>query len=241
GSVRDAFGRVEMAQLVLSAAGREAERSGAEADAAAEATRDADQAARGQVVTVGEVSAASEEIEGLLARAQARVDSLEGQATQLEAAEQARAELEAARQRAAQSSAGLGQRVTAQSVPADYRALYQRAAGRCPGMRWTLLAAVGQVESGHGRNNGPSSAGAVGPMQFLPATFASYGADGDGDGVADPWNPADAVPTAADYLCEGGGGGDESGVRRALFRYNHAQWYVDLVLGVERALVASGV
>jgi cell wall-associated NlpC family hydrolase len=68
-------------------------------------------------------------------------------------------------------------------------------------MPWPILAAVGAVESDHGRDTATSSAGAVGPMQFLPSTWHTYGVDGDGDGRADPRNPADAIPAAADYLC----------------------------------------
>ncbi|MFZ0161192.1 MAG: lytic transglycosylase domain-containing protein, partial [Kineosporiaceae bacterium] len=120
-----------------------------------------------------------------------------------------------------------------------YQRAYQQAAGSCPGLRWTLLAAVGQVESGHGRNSGPSSAGAVGPMQFMPATFARYGIDGDHDGKADAWNYADAIPTAARYLCASGLDATPAGVQQALLAYNHAQWYVDLVLSTERAIVAT--
>jgi len=124
-------------------------------------------------------------------------------------------------------------------IPPAYLADYHAAAQTCPGMRWTLLAGVGQVESGHGRNLGPSSAGAIGPMQFLPATFAGYAVDGDHDGRLDPWDPEDAIFTAARYLCVSGAGtGTADGVRRALFTYNHAQWYVDLVLGAERAVLA---
>jgi cell wall-associated NlpC family hydrolase len=85
-------------------------------------------------------------------------------------------------------------------IPAGYLSLYQAAAQRCP-MPWTILAAVGQVESDQGRDPGPSSTGAVGPMQFEPATWARWGVDGDGDGKKDPRDPADAIPAAADYLC----------------------------------------
>jgi cell wall-associated NlpC family hydrolase len=86
-------------------------------------------------------------------------------------------------------------------IPAGYLELYRAAAQRCAGLPWTLLAAVGKVESDHGRNPGPSPAGAVGPMQFEPATWSAHGVDGDGDGRANPLDPADAIPAAADYLC----------------------------------------
>jgi hypothetical protein len=85
-------------------------------------------------------------------------------------------------------------------IPSEYLALYQAAALRCP-MPWTILAAVGQVESDQGRDAGASSAGAVGPMQFEAATWARWGVDGDGDGTENPRDPADAIPAAADYLC----------------------------------------
>jgi cell wall-associated NlpC family hydrolase len=85
-------------------------------------------------------------------------------------------------------------------IPAAYLTLYQAAALRCP-MPWTILAAVGQVESDQGRDPGPSATGAIGPMQFEPATWARWGVDGDGDGKKDPRDPADAIPAAADYLC----------------------------------------
>jgi membrane-bound lytic murein transglycosylase B len=109
-------------------------------------------------------------------------------------------------------------------------------------MSWTLLAAVGQVESGHGRNNGPSSAGAIGPMQFMPATFAAYAVDGDHNGKLDPWDPQDAIFTAAHYLCtaaaRAGGVSTPAGVHAALLTYNHAEWYVDLVLAAQQAIIA---
>ena len=151
-----------------------------------------------------------------------------------------RAAVDAAEARASAASAA-ARHVTAIGVPAAYQALYQRGAATCPGLRWTLLAAVGQVESRHGENTGPSSAGAIGPMQFMPRTFAAFGVDGDGDGTADAWSPADAVLSAARYLCHHGAGANTAeSDRTALLRYNNAQWYVDLVLGVERDLVARG-
>lgn len=104
----------------------------------------------------------------------------------------------------------------AHDIPAGYLALYQQAAQRCPGLSWTVLAGVGKVESNHGRNTAPSSAGAVGPMQFEPAAWRGYGLDGNGDGRADPRDPADAIPAAADYLCALGAGDDP---RAALIAY----------------------
>ncbi|WP_308250254.1 lytic murein transglycosylase [Sphaerisporangium fuscum] len=119
--------------------------------------------------------------------------------------------------------------------PGSYLDLYKISAGVCPGLSWTVLAAIGQVESGHGRNNGPSSAGALGPMQFMPATWKAYGVDGDGDGKADIWSPYDAVPSAAHYLCANGGGQGGAKLRSAVFRYNHSWDYVNRVLGIAEA------
>ena len=114
--------------------------------------------------------------------------------------------------------------------PKTYRELYIDSARYCPGLRWQVLAAIGQVESGHGRDVGPSSAGALGPMQFMPSTWAFSGVDGDGDGKADIMNPFDAVPAAALYLCRAGAANGEQGLYDAIFSYNHADWYVKLVL-----------
>ncbi|MFC4063117.1 lytic murein transglycosylase [Planomonospora corallina] len=119
--------------------------------------------------------------------------------------------------------------------PGDYLELYRRAAEICPGLSWTVLAAIGQVESSHGRNNGPSSAGAQGPMQFMPATWKAYGVDGDGDGVADIWSPYDAVPSAANYLCANGAGQGGKKLEKAVWFYNHSWSYVRKVLGLADA------
>ncbi|GII83554.1 hypothetical protein Ssi03_15440 [Sphaerisporangium siamense] len=117
--------------------------------------------------------------------------------------------------------------------PGSYLELYKIAAARvCPGLSWTVLAAIGQVESGHGRNNGPSSAGALGPMQFMPATWKAYGVDGDGDGTPDIWSPYDAVPSAARYLCANGAAQGGAKLRSAVYRYNHSWAYVDKVLRI---------
>jgi membrane-bound lytic murein transglycosylase B len=107
--------------------------------------------------------------------------------------------------------------------------LYVSGATRCPGLPWTVLAGIGKVESDHGRGGEVSPAGAEGPMQFMPATWAVYGIDGDGDGVADIWDPADAVPSAGHYLCVNGGGSPAT-LSNAIWNYNHDNGYVRLVL-----------
>jgi hypothetical protein len=118
-------------------------------------------------------------------------------------------------------------------VPSSYLQLYQESAARyCPAMSWTVLAAIGEIESGNGANDGPSSAGALGPMQFMPATWAVWGMDGFGQaGKPDIWNPLDAVPSAANMLCADGAGNPAT-LPQAIFDYNHATWYVDEVLAL---------
>jgi murein DD-endopeptidase MepM/ murein hydrolase activator NlpD len=108
--------------------------------------------------------------------------------------------------------------------------LWQRA-GASYGIPWQVLASINRIESNFGQNMGPSSAGAVGWMQFMPSTWLRWGMDGDGDGVADPWSPDDAIFSAARYLAAAGGATD---LPRAIFAYNHAQWYVDEVLSGAR-------
>jgi len=116
--------------------------------------------------------------------------------------------------------------------PTTYIQLFQEsAADYCPGLSWTVLAAIGQIESADGQNMGPSTAGALGPMQFLPSTWALWGIDGFGDtGPPDIMNPFDAVPSAARLLCADGATDGGQGLRQAIFDYNHADWYVDEVL-----------
>lgn len=77
---------------------------------------------------------------------------------------------------------------------------------------------------------------AVGPMQFIPSTWASYGIDGNGDGVADPFNVNDAALAAARYLCAAGGDlRTAAGQNRAVLAYNHSDEYLALVLGTAAA------
>src|ERR671922_500459 len=139
-------------------------------------------------------------------------------------------------------------------IPADYLVLYQQAAARF-GVDWAVLAAIGKIECDHGRSRAagcnppgtPNSAGATGPMQFLGSTWRvgtppktvpavgpptvsaaqGYATDGDGDGLADVWNPSDAIAGAARLLRANGAPSD---YRRALYAYNAAPWYFDAVL-----------
>jgi hypothetical protein len=120
-------------------------------------------------------------------------------------------------------------------IPPFLLPIYQ-AAGMQYGIRWEVLAAINEIETDYGRNLNISSAGAVGWMQFMPPTWAMYGVDANGDGVKDPFNPVDAIFAAARYLRAAGGDQD---IRRAVFAYNHADWYVDSVL--MRAQVIGGL
>ena len=113
-----------------------------------------------------------------------------------------------------------------------------QSAGQAYGIPWSVLAAINKVESDFGHNMGPSSAGAIGWMQFMPDTWARWGTDASGDGVADPWDPTDAIYSAARYLAASGGQADIAG---AVFAYNHAQWYVDEVLQLAQQYEGGGV
>jgi cell wall-associated NlpC family hydrolase len=119
-------------------------------------------------------------------------------------------------------------------IPPEYFQLFQ-AAGARYGIPWEVLAGIGKVECDDGQDPDPScthegavnDAGAGGPMQFLASTWATYGVDGNGDGRADRWNPADAIYSAARYL-KANGAPEE--LQRAIFAYNHSQAYVETVL-----------
>ncbi|MDQ2983084.1 MAG: peptidoglycan DD-metalloendopeptidase family protein [Actinomycetota bacterium] len=116
--------------------------------------------------------------------------------------------------------------------------LLWQSAGASYGIPWQVLGAINKVESNFGRNMGPSSAGAVGWMQFMPDTWYRWGLDADGDGLANPWVAQDAVYAAARYLAASGGRTD---ISRAIFSYNHAQWYVDEVLQLAKLFGSGGV
>jgi hypothetical protein len=134
-------------------------------------------------------------------------------------------------------------------IPVRYLTLYQRAATRCPGLSWSVLAAIGKVESDHGRTRLPgvrsgwNTAGAAGPMQFgigvgrAGNAWARYGADFDHDGRRSVYNPGDAIPAAADYLCAAGASGR---LDRALYAYNHSWSYVAKVKAIAARYRARG-
>ncbi len=120
-------------------------------------------------------------------------------------------------------------------IPPFLLPIYQ-AAGIQYGIRWEVLAAINEIETDYGRNLNISSAGALGWMQFMPATWDAYGVDANGDGQKDPFNPVDAIFAAARYLRAAGADQD---LYRAIFAYNHADWYVESVL--MRARVIGGL
>jgi Transglycosylase SLT domain len=128
-------------------------------------------------------------------------------------------------------------------IPPTFLEIYRRAADD-HGLDWSVLAAIGKVESDHGRSRLPgvqsgfNCAGAAGPMQLgvgagdhgcgdAGDAWATYAVDGDGDGRRDVYDPADSIPAAARYLRAAGAPDD---YRRAIFAYNHAAWYVAEIL-----------
>jgi peptidoglycan hydrolase CwlO-like protein len=166
----------------------------------------------------------------------------EGRLHRLEAAEKARIQKRAAATGGGEVGSGYEREVARDDIVASdvepsskerYMELYREAAEQYGfGPDWYVLAAVGKVESGHGAYMGTSYAGAMGPMQFMPSTWKSSGVDGNGDGVANIMDPEDAIPAAARYLKAGGAPQDWY---RALYSYNHADWYVKDVLTVAEA------
>ncbi len=129
-------------------------------------------------------------------------------------------------------------------IPANYLSLYRDAAATCPGLRWSVLAAIGKIESNHGRSTlpgvqkGANPHGAKGPMQFLQRTFdgvtARHPVPPGGATPPSPHNPHDAVHTAAAYLCDNGARGNRD-LNGAIFAYNHNHAYVNKVLDTARA------
>jgi hypothetical protein len=138
----------------------------------------------------------------------------------------------------ATAGAAPGQAARAE-IPAAYLVAYQRAARSCPGLSWALLAAVGKVESNHGRgwpsrwrttpgiaHGTENYAGAGGPMQFLAGTWKRWGRGGD------RWDYRDAIPAAARKLCADGV--RHGNVRAALWAYNPSRAYARKVLAQAR-------
>jgi hypothetical protein len=111
-------------------------------------------------------------------------------------------------------------------VPPFLLPIYQTA-GVDYAIPWEVLAAINEFETDYGRNLSISSAGAIGWMQFMPQTWARYGFDADGSGLANPYDPIDAIFAAARYLDAAGA---ERNLVNAIFAYNHAKWYVNSVL-----------
>jgi murein DD-endopeptidase MepM/ murein hydrolase activator NlpD len=116
-------------------------------------------------------------------------------------------------------------------IPPFLLPIYQ-ACGTEYGIPWEVLASINKIETNFGTNMGPSTAGALGWMQFMPSSWEEYGLDANGDGRKDPYNPVDAICAAAHYLKVAGGSGD---LYHAIFAYNHADWYVQEVLLYARA------
>jgi hypothetical protein len=112
------------------------------------------------------------------------------------------------------------------TIPPFLLPIYQ-ACGTQYGIPWEVLAGINRIETAFGTNLNVSTAGAVGWMQFMPSTWEMYGVDANNDGRKDPYNPVDAICAAARYLRAAGGSED---LRRGIFAYNHADWYVDEVL-----------
>lgn len=124
-------------------------------------------------------------------------------------------------------------------IPARYLQTYMQAAATCPGLPWTVLAGIGHVESDQGRNTKTSPAGAVGPMQFLPATFARYDQPIPPGGASppSPLDPTDAIYAAARDLCANGAR-DSVNIPAAIYSYNHDNTYVTEVLTATAAYAA---
>jgi soluble lytic murein transglycosylase-like protein len=111
-------------------------------------------------------------------------------------------------------------------IPLFLLPIYQAAAVQY-GVPWQILAAINEIETNYGSDQSVSTAGALGWMQFMPATWLQYGVDAVSAGYADPYNPVDAIFAAARYLRAAGA---ESNLRGAILAYNHSEEYADSVL-----------
>ena len=113
------------------------------------------------------------------------------------------------------------------SQPPPFLLPIYTAAGSRYDVPWAVLAAINSIETDYGRDLSVSPAGAIGWMQFMPATWGQYGVSADGQGTPNPYNPADAIFSAANYLQASGA---STNLRTAIFAYNHAEWYVNEVI-----------
>ena len=116
-------------------------------------------------------------------------------------------------------------------IPEEMISIYQAAADTCPGLEWTVLAAIHKLETHFGVGRATSSKGAQGPMQFMPPTFVAYAVDGDGDGITDINNVSDAIFSAARLLCANGGG-EPARLASAIWNFNHSQAYLNEVVSL---------
>jgi len=150
---------------------------------------------------------------------------LEAEAARIKAEEEARLARENANRTQSLVNAGLSSTFVNQYVKAS----------EAYGVPWQVIAAVHYTETGQrGSTVVTSYAGAQGPMQFMPSTFAAYAVDGDGNGMTDINNVDDAVMTAAAYMAANGAANGQ--LVNALFRYNHDMGYVNHVLGIANSL-----
>jgi soluble lytic murein transglycosylase-like protein len=123
-------------------------------------------------------------------------------------------------------SAASTQALSFYRIPLFLLPIYQAAAVQY-GVPWQILAAINEIETNYGTDQSVSTAGAVGWMQFMPATWIQYGVDALDAGYADPYNPVDAIFAAARYLRAAGAATDLHG---AILAYNHSDEYVKSVL-----------
>jgi membrane-bound lytic murein transglycosylase B len=123
-------------------------------------------------------------------------------------------------------SAASTQALSFYRIPLFLLPIYQAASVQY-GVPWQILAAINEIETNYGTDQSVSTAGAVGWMQFMPATWIQYGVDALDAGYADPYNPVDAIFAAARYLRAAGAATDLHG---AILAYNHSEEYVKSVL-----------
>jgi cell wall-associated NlpC family hydrolase len=143
-------------------------------------------------------------------------------------------------------SAPVASSAATSTIPPTMLTLYQEAAATCPGLPWTVLAAIGTVESDNGQSDlpgvhsGANAAGAEGPMQFEPATFAAYDELVPPGGALppSPYDPTDAVYAAARLLCANGASGGTD-IADAVYAYNHSAAYVAQVLALAQSYAGT--